>query len=454
MSITRIRTRLGLDRIERDDDGLSITEVIIALMVFTVVVLGMAYSLATMTKLVADDKNREVAVGLAAQEIDNVRAIGDAFKVQAAPNQTQTVGSTTYTISRTTDWVNTDGSSATCGGAGGNLQYKRVSVEVTWPNMLTLKSAVRSDTIIAPATRINDPSFGTILVSVLGPDGTGRSGVAVAATATNLGAAVGAIPSTDSDGCSYVLKVTPGTYKVSVSKTGYIDYTQTANPSVSVTIAAGSSQTANFNYDAAAKYTLKYAPNFTAGTAIRPTGLTTNFINSKGTYTPTTVSSPISLYPVSEGYSAVAGHFVSTSTINSGCLSVDPATWAAGTVNGVAMADGQRPAVGVAPGASGTLPIPMGVIKVTSVPATTLYVRGAAAPVGTGDPGCAEPTTYTFSGLTKNTTVYFAVPFGSWTVATTLLGTPLPSNASNATTGEVTTTGSTSVITLDPRLTS
>ncbi|MFC5502764.1 hypothetical protein ACFPJ4_10990 [Lysinimonas soli] len=446
MSIKRFRERLDLGR-DVDDAGLGITEVIVALMVFTLVILGLAYSLVTMTKLVADDRNREVAAGLASQEIDEVRAVGDAFKVQAAPNQTQTIGSTTYTISRTTAWVNTDGSSATCGGAGGNLQYKRVSVEVTWASMLTLKTAVRSDTILAPATRINDPSYGTILVSVTGADGTGRAGVAVTATATSGGAAVGSIPSTDSDGCTYALKVTPGTYKVSANKSGYVDITQSTAPSTSVTVAAGSSQTASFSYDLAAKYSLAYASNY-AGTAKLPDSLTTNFISSDGTLVLTTKTSPLSLYPSTQGYAAVAGHYVSTSTITSGCLSVDPATWAAGAVNGVSMADGQRPAVGVAAGGAGTLPIPMGVIQVSSLTATTIYVRGVAAPAGTGDPGCVELTNYTFSGLTIGTTAYLAAPFGSWIVSTSLTGAAMSSNVAPATTGEMTGT----TVTLDPRM--
>lgn len=450
MSIQRISERLGIDS-AGDDAGLSITEVIVAIMVFTIVILGLAYSLATMTRLVADDKNREVAVGLAAQEIDEVRAVGDASKVVSDTDQTQTVGSTTYKISRETEWVNTDGSSGTCGGVGGNLQYKRVSVEVTWANMLTLKNAVRSDTIIAPATRINDPSFGTIMVSVLGADGTGRSGVTVTATKTNLGGPVGAIPATDSDGCSYILKVTPGTYNVGVSKTGYIDNNQVASPVQSVTIAAGSSQTANFAYDAAAKYTLKYASNFTLAGVTLPSGLTTNFITSAGTYTPSTAptqGSVINLYPVTEGYAAIAGKYVSTATTTSGCLSVDPAAWVAGSVNGVAMADGARPPVGVAAGGSVILPIAMGVIKVTTgSSAATLTAKGVAAPAGTGDPGCAQPTTYTFSSVARNTTVYIAVPFGSWQVTgSSSLAAVVP-----ATTGELTGTGTGATVTLDPR---
>jgi hypothetical protein len=183
--------------------------------------------------------------------------------------------------------------------------------------------------------------------------------------------------------------------------------------------------------------------------------VTLNFITSAGTYTPSTTptqGSTINLYPVREGYAAVAGKYVSTATITSGCLSVDPAAWPAGTVNGVAMADGVRPPVGVEAGGNVTLPVRMGVIKVTtgnSSSTTTLTVKGVAAPAGTGDPGCAQPTTYTFSVAKNTTTAYLAVPFGSWQVTGSNLTGVAP-----ATTGESTGTGTGATVTLDPRLTS
>ena len=435
------------DLLQHDDEGFGMTEVIVALMVFTVIALGMAAALLSMTRLVGDNRNREVAAGLAAQEIDRLRAVTDPFSVHSDPTQTQTVGNTTFTIDREVSWVSTTGSTANCGGGGGVLQYKRVNVNVSWPGQQTLTSPVQSDTILAPATRINDPSLGTILVSVLGADGTGRSGVGVSVTATSGGAAVGAVAATDTDGCSYVLKVTPGTYSVQVNKTGYIDINQIASPSFSLTVTAGSSQTANFAYDQQASFGLKYASGFTPAPTL-PTGITTNFISSTGNFPTTSTATPRLLYPFPQGYAAVAG-------VTTNCLSVDPSTWAASKVNGVSMSAGVRSQTGVAPGGTGTLLVPMGVVAVT-VPAqaTSFTAVGAAAPSGTGDPGCATPATYKFSFASApaaGSTVYLAVPFGSYTinkVNAALVSTQMTSGFTPANQGELTG----SVITLDPRV--
>ena len=122
---------------------------------------------------------------------------------------------------------------------------------------------MRADAALAPGTRINDPSYGTILVSVLGADGTGRSAVTVRVTPESGGggaAITDTIDPTDADGCSYVLKVSPGKYKIEVEKSGYIDFNQVTVPSyIQQDIAAGSTFTAGFQYDAAGTFTLKYA---------------------------------------------------------------------------------------------------------------------------------------------------------------------------------------------------
>jgi type II secretory pathway pseudopilin PulG len=431
----------------RDDEGFGMAEVIVALMVFTVIALGMAAALMSMTRLVGDNRNREIAAGLAAQEIDRLRAVTDPFSVHTNSTQTQTVGNTTFTIDREVSWVSTTGSTANCGGGGGVLQYKRVNVNVTWPGQQTLVSPVESDTILAPATRINDPSLGTILVSVLGADGRGRSGVGVTITPTSGGAAVGSVAATDSDGCTYVLKVTPGTYSVQINKAAYIDVNQIASPSFSLTVAAGSSQTANFQYDQQASFGLKYANGFTP-TPVLPTGVTTNFISATGNFPTTSTATPRLLFPFPQGYAAFTG-------LTTNCLSVDPSNWAAGQVKGVNMAAGVRSQIGVAPGSTGTLPVPMGVVAVT-VPsgATSFSLIGAAAPSGTGDPGCVTPATYKYSfssAPAAGSTVYLAVPYGSYTVnSVNALGasTAMSAGFTPSTQGELTG----SVITFDPRV--
>ena len=439
----KIRDLLAPD----NESGMTMAEVIVALMVFTIIALGMSVSLLSMTKLVSDDRNREVAAGLASQEIDRLRAVTDPFSVHTKATQIVTVGNVTYTVDREVNWESTTGASANCGSGGGILQYKHVNVDVSWPGQLSLQTPVEADTILAPATRINDPSLGTILVSVLGADGTGRSGVGVTVTPTSGGAAVGAVVATDVDGCTYVLKVTPGTYKVQISNAGYIDYNQVASPSLSLLVTAGAAQTANFAYDQQGTFNLKYA-NAYAGASTLPTTLTTNFVSSKGSYPTASKATPILLYPLAEGYAAIAGNMTS-------CLSVDPLNWAASKVSGVNMSAGVRPQTGVAPGGSGTLNVPMGVVAVT-VPAlaTSFSITNTAAPSGTGDPGCATPATYNYTFATAPATgsvVYLAVPFGSYTVSSVNAAgakTAMSSGFALSTQGELTA----SVITFDPRV--
>jgi hypothetical protein len=443
------------------DAGLGITEVVAAVMIFAVIAVGMAYAMVTMTRLTGDTRQREVAAALATQEIDKVRSIADAFKV-TDQTSTQTVGGTTYTVTRQANWVSTTGSTANCGGGSGNLQYKGVQVIVTWPGMMVLdpgktasQVAVKANTDLAPATRVNDPSYGTIIVSVLGADGTGRAGVGITVTQKASGAAVGSVAATDADGCSYVLKVTPGTYTVTASAAGYIDYHQTVSPSQDLTVTAGSSQTAFFAYDKQATYRPVYAANFSVSgqTPKLPDAMVTNYQNTQWTSQATTPSA-ITRYPYPDGYSVVAGTYASTTATTSVCLSVDPTNWPAGTVGGVNLAAGVSQPSGVAPGGTGSVNVPMGVVKLTWPSGTSVTATMAPPPAGTGDPGCAQPTSYTFTYTTApstGSTVYLALPFGSWQLTGKVAGVVgvLPTGSlAAATQGEVTGT----VVTLDARL--
>ena len=122
----RLRDRL------RADDGMGLVEVLVALMIFAIIAVGMAYSLLSIQRLTAESVSREIATNLAAAEIDWAQSQPDAFKVLSRTT-TQTVDGTTYTIRTSVGWVSTTGASGSCGTGGGNLQYKRVNVEVTWP---------------------------------------------------------------------------------------------------------------------------------------------------------------------------------------------------------------------------------------------------------------------------------------------------------------------------------
>lgn len=423
-------------------------------MVFSVIFIGVGYGLIASVRLTADSRARVVASNIASGQIDAAQAAGDPFSLFDAVG-TETVDGTVYTWERSTGWVTATGSNTDCGIGGGSLQYKRVNVAVTWQGKIGVSSPVRLDTILAPTSRINDPSYGSILVRVLAADGTGVPNIPVTITATSGGSAATAA-STDADGCSYALKVTAGTYAVKVHKANYVSDAQVANPSMSVVVAAGSTLSAPFQYDSAGRFDLKYAANQVA-TRVLPTALDTSFFSTYGQYATTGTAPSVNLHPFSSGYSVVAGKYVkpvvsTTGVATAGCVSPDPSAWPAGTVNGVALRAGVRAApVAAAPGEPVTMPIAMGVVSAPLTGATTFVATSTAPVAGNGDPGCAVPMTYTFPAIGSGTTVdtaLLALPYGTWTlykksstgtltIATGLTGTTVAPNGS---------------FTLDPRL--
>jgi len=426
-----IRKRLALDT---TDEGMSLIEVVVALMVFMVISVGVAYSSVTILRMTEDIRSRQVASNLATSELDNARATADPFDIVNGVSTT-VVSGTTYTITRSTSWVETSGADVACGSGTGTLQAKRVNVTVTWNGMLNTTQPVRSDTLISPDTRINDPALGTIRISVLNVAGTGSAGVAVTVTPTTTGAALTTPPDpTDTDGCSFALKVTPGTYKVAISRADSVDTLQVANPFQTVTVTAGGSVASQFQYDYAGKFNLTYANNVAGATPKLPENLDTSYVSTYGVYVDSGRKSQVALHPVPSGYTGIAGKYIAPSQSGAGCVSVDPAAWSAATVNGTALAAGVRTApVAAAPQGQVGMGIPMGVVNVKSSGVGYLTAVSATAPSSAADPGCATPMTYTFGQVLVNGTVAVALPYGSWTLysSSTATGTKTPISTSN-----------------------
>lgn len=450
--------RKHLTAAKADDSGMTLVEVIVAMMIFAIIAVGVSYSTAATLRMSSDTSSREVATSLAAAEIDAVRAVADPFSIFTAPARTVLVDNTAYTVNRSAGWVSATGTTSGCGNGTGELQYKRVNVSVSWPGMLSTNSAARADTIIAPATRLNDPALGTILVSVLAADGTGSAGNRVTITPLSGGASLSSQPAnTDADGCSYALGVTPGTYRVAITRTGSIDVSQSSAPTATVSVGAGDAASAAFQYDTAASFSIRYASSGSPTPAgILPSNLTTTFVSTYGTYTPSAgTPSVVKLHPFTDGYGAMAGTYVAPTGPLTGCVSVDPASWNAGTVNAKPLAAGARLApVAAAPGGSDVIAIPMGVLSFSVQPGITA-VRVVSTPTTAtaGDPGCTTANTYTYTVLPAGTWP-LAVPYGSWTVQEQVGGVWVtvpnsrytePSNAA----GDIETPAN--VVTLDPR---
>lgn len=452
-----------LRRIRTSESGVSLIEVIVAMMIFAIISVGVAYSLLSAFTITGDSRARAVATNLAAQEIDLDRSSGDLFSLFSTTSDKQvqvpTGTGVTYSIRRIVSWVYGSGSDVDCNAsATSSILYKRVRVQISWPKMIG--QPVVSDTVLAPSTKISVDTLGTILVSTKSAAGAPVSGVGVSVSPDP-----GSVPTaTDAMGCSYVLKVPPGTYTVSVSRTNYIDPSQNATPSKTVTVKAGQSTSAGFTYDGAG--TVKWS--WPSSSSVKPP--TTSAVSVLGTYGvwSTTATSPTSalLFP-STVYSIVAGTYVPATESNSGCRSPNPGDWPQYTSAGKTYLAPAAPTASVVPGALtpgvsiGTLP--MGTVTVTtqSTQTANLYLRAVSAtPVVSGDPGCTgKPQTIDFGqilGKSKTDAVTISLPYGAWKL---MYGTTAtPATAASASWLSV-PTGATGVtiaadgtFTLDPRV--
>lgn len=435
------------------DAGFSLIEAVVAMLVFAIIAIGVGYSTVTILKITDDTRHRQVATNLATTALDTARLLADPFDVVNAVTTT-VISGTTYTITRSTSWVETSGADVGCGTGTGTLQTKRINVTVTWVGMLSTTPAVRSDTLLAPDTRINDPAKGTIRISVLDVGGAGEADVAVTITPTSGGAVLTEQPEeTDTDGCSYALKVAPGTYSVAISRANSVDQLQNAAPSKSVVVTAGGSVAAQFQYDYAARFTLAYANNYSATVPKLPTNLDTSYLSSYGISVIAGRPTTVNLHPFPSGYSGLAGKYVAPSQSNTGCVSPDPAAWPAATVSGVPLAAGVRqPAVAAVPQGSATMNIPMGIVNVRHTTNAWLTAISTTAGAPAADPGCGVGMTYTFGQVLINGTVTVALPYGSWTLYshTSANGTLTPIVGTNLTSVQRGLIAG-NVITLDPR---
>ncbi|GEK19968.1 hypothetical protein CXY01_04880 [Cellulomonas xylanilytica] len=397
---------------------MSLVEVLMAMLIFAIVSTGLIYTMLSVLSLGRDSRARQVAANLAAEDIDRTREEKNIFDLQDK-SYSRDLNGDTFHVDRETSWVSDPNLEFACGAGGGALRYKRVNITITWDSMRTGTEPVRADTVLDAKDRINDPTRSTLLISVLNGEGLGSPGVSVVAQPTTAaGVPVGAaLPTatTDSEGCAYVLKAPPGSYKVTVTKAGYVDINQATAPSVLLSVAANATASAAFAYDRAAVYTLRFGNNVAGVTPSVPAGsmLTTfdstygpkNPSVSTGSNTPRTYS----MFPISSGYSIFAGT-CDLSTLKTG--PADPANWTGGV---------RQPEAAAAPGGSVTVEVPMGIVNVAVGPlsVTNGFIKAVAvaAPAGAGASGCTTPVqTLTFSSAVLNAAgnATIALPYGFW----------------------------------------
>jgi prepilin-type N-terminal cleavage/methylation domain-containing protein len=395
------------------DAGVSLIEVLVALLVFAIIASGIVAGMTTITRMTVDNRARVTAANLASQDIDLVRAISDPFGIAGATSDIAVDGRT-YRVKRSVSWVSKTGADVSCNSST-NLLYLRVNVRVTWPEMLSTTAPVQDDTIIAPAGRVSDTSAGSVGISVVGADNDPQAGVAVTMTPTSGGKALTAMPKpTGADGCTYASSVAPGTYDVTISKNGWLDAEQQSGTATeSVVVTEGGTQSPSFPlYAQAATFKTNYVggPVAYTGAFALPSNLETTWTNTSGTWATSPPATTVQRFPYSSGYGVIAGREQSGTK---SCTAVDPQAWPAGSSNGVALTAGTRATTVAAAGQTASVSVPVGVVLVKA-PAGQILGATQATPAA-GTPSCGiTGTVYQYPGTTTGNWTAVALPYGSW----------------------------------------
>jgi type II secretory pathway pseudopilin PulG len=438
----------------QSDEGLTLIEVIVAMMIFLFASVAMLGTMMSVLNINRDSRARQVATNLAAQEIDLSRDINDIFRDDPLPRDWTGINGDTFTVTRESSWVLSDGSVAACGSGTGTLRYKLVQVEVKWNHMRG--DSVRSETYINPNERLNDITKGTLIIAVTTDHGEPVDNAVVTATHTNGTVLSG---STDSSGCLFFLgvnpTVAPAQYTVKISSppsTSYVDMDGVQQPTADATIVAGTSTNVPFTFDPSGTIRATYVSSST----IVPVNLATSVISNRplqitATTSATNPRSFLESSAYTEGFSVLAGDV-------DACWANDPAQWAANpAATPLPRFDGELPdPVAADAGSIVDVTVPMGALTVNGFTSTNKYLVAVSKVNATGgQPGCDTQQILRFPATT--TTQTFALPYGSWDIYRGTTNSFSPTGTLKVTTGMTASANgaiSSGVVTFDPRGTS
>jgi type II secretory pathway pseudopilin PulG len=401
-----------LRRSARDDEGVTLVEVMTASLIFLIVSTTVLYGLMRAQQTTRENRQRTVAANVAAREMDTARNVSDLATLGNTAYDF-TVAGEVYHVLRTAEWINRDATASPCdGGTGRFVAYKRINVRVTWASMGKV-APVQSDSIVNPGVGSYDPTLGNLGVSVLDRSAAPRSNVSITVT----GATGTRTQTSGSDGCAFFAQLVPGTYTVKATEVGSVDEQGVVTPVATQSVNTGTTTAVRFTYDHASSLALALGsathpapanlPVTLANTRLQPSGV-------KRVVTAGTAPTIAGLFPFTSGYSVWSG----------GCNDADPeGKVQPGNVEQL-YPDVVRPAaVTVTPGAVTSVTVPMVPVRVAlrngggaalaNVVVTATHVAPASGP----DILCPGGETLTLGTTPADGDLLVSMPVGTWTLS-------------------------------------
>lgn len=328
-------TRTALHRLrpaaDEDEDGFTLVEVLVAVVVLAVMSLAAFSGLVTSLRTSTSSRVRTVATALAAQEIDAYDAVELVPSIPVGTTaRNEPIGGRTYRITTTTAWVSVPVAASVdrCAGPStGTYSYLKVSVLVAGP---AGTPSVGQETLLAPRAGTGPTGKVTQRVRVLDRTATKRNGVAVTLTPLTAGASPVTTLSTGTDGCVLFPGLADGSYRVSTSTLNDevgVAGSQVASQDVTLSSSA-TPRLVELLYDRSASIEVAMGVNAdyprvpklpvtAVNSGVQPAGRVVRTWASGSSALPTTTTRAGTLFPFLSGYQVFMG----------GCPDNDPALY-------------------------------------------------------------------------------------------------------------------------------
>jgi hypothetical protein len=391
------------------DVGSSLAELLVAMSVLAVVMVGIGAGVSQGLVLVRNNHSRIVAANLANQEMEILRTtpFEDVPVGRTVKDPAPSVGGLEYTLERDIQWIPRSATTSAClaptSGPGSGPAYLRVGITVSWPGKVGSRP-VRSDTVLTPPVTAYSATAGHVAVTVT--DRLGQPAALHAVRVEGPGSPPVRFITTNAEGCAFFAFLPAGTYTVSLdtnSPTTHIDQASGGpNPIKTVTVAAGGATAAAlFVYDRQA--TLRVDPEPPLGTesttAMAPPDVAYTLSNTdlpSGTKVFAGNGEPrelTGLFPYPSGYGVWAGKCPAANPTLNGATSLQTFATEPGEVT------------------DGTLTTALVRLRVVDALGAPRSGRPATATMDTGD-GCVETLPLGSSNALGEIVV--AMPYGPW----------------------------------------
>lgn len=241
MSRSRARSRACL----RSEGGFALVEVMVSAVLLVVIALATYPVIDQSAGRSSSNRARAVAVSLAEQDQDRMRAMPWATLETLGESNPKTSNGINYTIASKAEYVSDSSGVFKCASDTGGQQYLLITTVVTWPNMNGV-DPVKLESYVSPNVAQGD--FGSVTATLNKANGDPLQGITVTVA--------GQSRVTNENGCAQWTKLAPGQVTLSFGpNTGYYTKTYQNSVSESFNVKAGDSSNKSYTYDRLSTFT-------------------------------------------------------------------------------------------------------------------------------------------------------------------------------------------------------